>query len=223
MVQLRRVTTADEDELKQANHEEATLNQCPLHPTGGCGFTRHGYYKRKRPEGLRIPRWYCRLGRTTFSLIPDFAATRFSSSLAEFERSVREAEQICRRTASLELAARILRPDISRASAVRWLRRRRQRLGQVLNAAAGIVLVLLGAQPTLSQFAQRLGAPHDGVLLALRKHEAMPLVATSVPVGFDHRRRARTAPAFGRQHKMGADTGSKTAVGPPPDPMVDLE
>ena len=35
---------------------DARLSGCPLHPSGGCSFARHGSYARVTPRGLRIAR-----------------------------------------------------------------------------------------------------------------------------------------------------------------------
>lgn len=48
----------------------------PSSPQGGCGFARHGTYRRVTPAGTLIPRWYCPQGHCTFSLLPDHLAAR---------------------------------------------------------------------------------------------------------------------------------------------------
>ena len=35
---------------------DARLSGCPLHPSGGCSFARHGSYARMTPRGVRIAR-----------------------------------------------------------------------------------------------------------------------------------------------------------------------
>src|SRR5712691_9391112 len=37
----------------------ASLAHCPRHARGGCGFARHGTYRRTTPAGMRIARYYC--------------------------------------------------------------------------------------------------------------------------------------------------------------------
>jgi len=80
---------------------------------------------RKKPAGLRVRRWYCPTAHETFSLLPDCAATRVSSTLAEIEAVVVAVERARRDSGySLELVARARRPDIEPAGATRWVRRR---------------------------------------------------------------------------------------------------
>ena len=107
-VQLRFNTglTSEEYVSRQA-WRDATLEHCPLHLGGGCGFARHGTYERKNPSGTRIARWYCRDGHCTFSLLPDCLASRYRGTLAAFEEAVAVAEQ----AESLEQAADRLRTD----------------------------------------------------------------------------------------------------------------
>src|SRR6266436_2886944 len=105
-----------------ANQEwhDARLPRCPLHPSGGCSFARHGSYARVRPRGLRIARWYCPEGHRTFSLLPDFLAARMPGLLASIEDAVAAALS----AKSMEAAADALRGlDITLPSAMRWLRR----------------------------------------------------------------------------------------------------
>lgn len=67
----------------------ARLEQCPLHPLGGCGFARHGTYRRVTPFGTRIARWYCPRGhKTAFSLLPDFLAARLPGLLDSIDAAV---------------------------------------------------------------------------------------------------------------------------------------
>src|SRR4029434_3338886 len=96
----------------------ATLSCCPLHPRGGCGFSRHVSSQRTTPAGTRIARWYCPQGHRTFSLLPDHLAARFPGLLDTVEDSVAVAGS----ARSLEAAADRLRgADITLPSAVRWL------------------------------------------------------------------------------------------------------
>src|SRR5205085_9843106 len=105
---------------KNREWRDAQLLSCPLHPSGGCSFARHGTYERLTPQGLRIARWYCPEGHRTFSLLPDFLAARFPGLLATIEASISVAS-----SKSMEAAADALRgPDVSLPGAVRWLRRR---------------------------------------------------------------------------------------------------
>jgi len=108
-VQLRFATgLTSEENVKQKAWLSASLERCPAHPRGGCGIARHGAYERMEPPGVWIPRWYCREGHFTVSLLPDFAASRLSSSLQEVE----QVAALVQTAASLEAAASVLRPDI---------------------------------------------------------------------------------------------------------------
>lgn len=95
----------------------ATLERCPLHPAGGCTLTRHGTYRRVEPPGTEVARFYCRRGRTTFSLLPDCLSSRLSGSLDEVEQVVAAVEA----GPTLEAAAAKVRPDIALPGALRWV------------------------------------------------------------------------------------------------------
>ena len=125
-VQLRQEwALTSEEYVSQQGWLKATLARCPLHPRGGCGFSGHGTYPRKLPSGMRVARWYCPTGKTTFSLLPDCLASRLSGSLDEVEQVVATVEAKQAEGASLEKVAAALRPDLMDArSAVRWVRRR---------------------------------------------------------------------------------------------------
>ena len=121
--------------VSQGAWQKASLPRCPLHPNGGCGFTRHGTYARVTPPGTQIARWYCRTGHCTFSLLPDCLAARLPGTLAEVEAVVRAVEQ----APSLEAACRNLRPDIELPGVLRWARRRVQAVHAALQALKGLL------------------------------------------------------------------------------------
>ena len=122
-MQLRFATGLTSTEyVTQEAWRDATLERCPLHPHGGCSFTRHGTYGRVEPPGTRIPRWYCPESHCTFSLLADCFAARLSGTLTEVEAVVRLVEQ----ASSREAAAEGLRLDIELPGVLRWLRRRVQ-------------------------------------------------------------------------------------------------
>ena len=106
--------------VAQRGWQDASLGGCPRHPTGSCGFARHGTYPRQRPAGMRIARYYCPTAHETFSLLPDCLASRFPGDLDDLERVVAQVDA----ASSIEAAADVLRPDIVLPSAVRWVRRR---------------------------------------------------------------------------------------------------
>lgn len=207
-MQLRFATgLTSEEYVEQEGWHFATLKQCPLHPRGGCGFARHTAYVRAKPAGTLIARYYCPLGHTTFSLLPDCLAARLSSSLAD-------VEEVCTTAAaggrSQEAIAEELRPDIQRQGAVRWMRRGVKAVTGALVAVIGLRPdVFAGRQPTVEDFRKVLGVEH--VLVALRELVAQHLAALPPPLGFDPRT-ARGAPAI-RQHqqKAGADPPSGSA------------
>lgn len=200
LVQLRFATgLTSEEYVRQQAWRKANLEHCPLHPRGGCGFARHTSYERKNPAGLIVSRWYCPKGHRTFSLLPDCAASRLSSSLLEIEAVVVEVEA----SGSLEEAATRLRPAIEPAGAVRWARRRVNAVRALLVTLVGLLPHLLaGAEPTIRSLGVVLGAP--AVLPALREVAAVHLGHLPPPVGFGNRP-ARRHRSCSSQHKVGPD------------------
>lgn len=180
-MQLRFPTgLTSEEYVKQEGWRFATLDRCPLHPEGGCGFARHTPYARVKPAGARVARFYCPEGHTTFSLLPDCLASRLSSSLEEVERVCTAVEEDGR---SLEATAEQLRPDIGTQGALRWMRRRVAAVASVLVAVIGLRPDLFaGRQPTLEDFRSVLGVEH--VLPALRETAARYLASLPPPLGF---------------------------------------
>jgi hypothetical protein len=180
---------------------EASLPCCPLHPGGGCRFSRHGTYERKRPAGTRIARWFCEDGHCTFSALPDCLAARLSGSLEALEAVVVVLEQ----APSLEAGADRVRGDIELPGAIRWARRREQRVHAGLEVVLGVLWPLFaGCAPTVSALRAWLGvAP---VLPALRTIAASHLAEIPAPLGFDPRRIGRGGPPRAvRQHDQGPD------------------
>jgi hypothetical protein len=179
-VQLRYQTDLTSTEyVNQEAWQEASLERCPLHPQGGCGFARHGSYARVEPPGTRIPRWYCRQGHQTFSLLPDCLAARWSGTLAEIEAAVEVVEQ----APSLEAAATTQRLEIELPGALRWLRRRVQAVQQTLVVLKGLLPEYFAhVAPTLTGFRQALGG--EPVLVLLRDIGADYLAALPPPLGF---------------------------------------
>lgn len=179
---------------------EASLPRCPLHPQGGCGFARHGYYERINPPGCRIARWYCRLGHQTFSLLPDCLAARWSGSLTEIEAAVDAVEQ----APSLEAATATIRLEIELPGALRWLRRRAQAVHTTLVLLKGLLPETLATiTPTLAAFRSALGA--DTVLVLLREIAADFLPALPPPLGFRPPVVNANAGDNARQHRAGPD------------------
>lgn len=191
-----------EEYIRRRAWREATVERCPLHPQGDCGVRCHGSYGRKGPEGLRIARFYCRLGQTTISLLPDLAAARVTGPLAEVERVVEHAEG----AATLAAAARDLRPELSdERSASRWLRR----LVRALTALVTSLPELFGTLPWIDAVRERLGMKAGGrcVLSRLRMLGEGMLPQLSAPLGFFRLRRLRSDDEPELQHKVGPDPG----------------
>ncbi|HYN79237.1 MAG TPA: hypothetical protein VES73_15750 [Lamprocystis sp. (in: g-proteobacteria)] len=185
--------------VTQRAWQKASLPRCPLHPNGGCGFTRHGTYARGTPPGTRIARWYCRTGHCTFSLLPDCLAARLPGTLAEVEAVVRAAEQ----GPSLEAACRDLRPDIELPGVLRWARRRVQAVHAALQALKGLLPHRFPCPATLAAFAVCLGVAQ--VLVAMRPIGEPFLANLSTPLGFLPRRPPGDGGGGARQHWVGPD------------------
>ena len=163
----------------------ASLERCPEHPEGGCGFASHGAYPRKWPVACKVARWYCPTGHKTFSLLPDCRAARMMGTLEQTEQAAVALE----RGEVLEVAAERIRPSeqdadaVGLAAAVRWMKRRH------CSVTAGLIAItvlmpelFVDCAATVDGFAGRLGAAV--VLVALREHCAAHLQAVPAPIGF---------------------------------------
>lgn len=184
-VQLRFATNLTSTEyVSQQAWRRASLERCPLHPEGGCGFKRNGTYERQEPPDARVPRWYCPTGHRTFSLLADCLAARLPGSLSEVEQVVSAAEQ----ASSLEAAADKLRPDILLPGGLRWVRRRTRLVHAALAAMIALCPARFGnCEPTLGSVRARLGS--EPVLPALRRLAEAQLPTLSPPLGFGSRER----------------------------------
>ena len=201
-MQLRYQTGLTGDQYVTAQAwRSASLPRCPNHPGGGCSLARHGTYSRKTPPGTKIPRWYCRQSHMTFSLLPDCLAARLPGTLAEVEDVVAAAENAPSLAA---IAPTLHRRPQEPAGAVRWLRRRVQRVTHALTAVRGLLPELfLGCAATVTAFRERLGT--DAVLVWLRELAAPQLHALPSPVGYAHHRSGRGLPAGRLQQQVGPD------------------
>jgi len=190
-----------EDYVTQKLWLLASLKRCPRHPGGGCGFAGHGTYERASPRGCRIARWYCPQGHCTFSLLPDCLASHLSGTLEEVEAVVRVVEH----APSQELASERLRPELNLPEALRWLRRRVQRVHQFLWLVKGLFPALFaGCELSLSAFGERLGV--EGPVLVVLREMAKPfLVDLPTPVGFCPRPGRRRAGRGANQQPVGPD------------------
>lgn len=203
-VQLRFATgLTSESYVSRQAWREASLPCCPLHPGGGCGWARHGTYVRVQPAGARVPRWYCRAGHRTFSLLPDCLAARLPGTLAEVERVVATVEQ----AKSLEAAADELRPDIDLPGAVRWVRRRVKAIHGALTTLLGLLPErFLGCLPRVLSLRESLALAHP--LPVLREIAAPFLPGLAPPLGL------RPPPAGGGERRR----SSQQQPGPDPPP-----
>jgi hypothetical protein len=201
-VQLRHTSQLTrEDYVKQEAWKSASLEKCPWHPEGGCGIAKHTPYPRVEPPGMKVARWYCEKAHATVSLLPDFLASRLSSTLAAVEKVVATVEQ---REASIEAVAEELRPDVGGQGAVRWVMRRVAAVAAVLKALKGLRPdVFAKVAPTLDAFRAALSA--STVLPALRAMAGAQLPFVPPPVGFGHRHQRRKTGRERRQHEAGAD------------------
>lgn len=190
-----------QDYVSEQAWQYATLEHCPLHPNGGCGFARHGTYERVEPPGTRVPRWYCPEGNRTFSLLADCFASRLPGSLTDLERVVVEVEQ----AKSLEAAAdRVRTDDISLPGAIRWTRRRIQQVHITLRMLLDLIPeCLCGCQPTVIAFRRWLNA--DWVLPQLRETASMHLTGLPPPLGFASRPLRNVDHREQIQHDKGPD------------------
>jgi hypothetical protein len=161
-----------------------------LHPKGGCGFRKVGYYNRVEPAGLRVAFWHCPLGHQVFSLLPDFAASRVPSTLVAIEQVVERFERHREgEGANNERAAAYALPDLEWAAAVRAVNRRRRWVQAALAIAVGLLPALAGCEPSLASVRAALGGPV--VLVRLRDVAAAHLGQLPAPLGFGPLPRAR--------------------------------
>ena len=202
MVQLRHATKLTSEEyVKQQAWKSASLEQCPLHPKGGCGLARHTPYARVEPPGMWISRWYCAEGHTTFSLLPDCLASRLSSTLTAVEEVARAVEE---REGTLAEVAEKLRPEIGVQGAIRWVRRRVVTAGQAMSALKGLRPDLLGeVVPTLAAVGAALSL--SAVLVAVRELAGTQLSSLAPCVGFGPRPERGDKGRSHRQQGTGAD------------------
>lgn len=197
-MQLRYNTSlTDREYVRDQGWRTAVLPCCPLHPHGGCSFSRHGTYARVEPAGTRIARWYCPQGHCTFSLLPDFYASHLRGSLEYLEQAVGQIEQ----SKSVEAAADALRTDdITLPSAIRWARRRLRLVHTALECVVRAAPERFrNCQPSVSSFQFQLAL--TSVLLELREVAAPYLHLLPSPLGFASSRRRHKR----FQHETGPD------------------
>jgi hypothetical protein len=165
----------------------ASLEHCPGHPEGGCGFASHGTYSRKWPVPCEVARWYCPTGRVTYSLLPDCLAARMMGTLAQAEQAVAAVDD----ETPMQQAADRLRPPaedsnaIEPASAVQWMKRRHAAVLAGLLVITGLMPEFADTPATVERFGKRLGT--EAVLVTLRRVAAEHLQQVPAPIGFRSR------------------------------------
>lgn len=152
---------------------------------------------------MRVARFYCRAGRTTFGLLPDCLASRLSGSLDEVEDVVARVEAKNAEGKSTEAAAGEIRPDVELPGALRWVRRRLAPVRRALLAVVTLMPGMLGSEPGLGSVRQTLGTKR--ALVCLRGIAAGHLKSLEPPFGFGPRRESRRGSPRRRQHETGPD------------------
>jgi len=199
-MQIRFATDLSADEyVRRRAWKDATLNTCPLHNKGRCGFGSHGTYSRKTPQGTKIARWYCPDGRSTFSLLPDCLSSRLPGSLIEVETAIEEVEN----APSQEAAVHDLRIDIGLAGVLRWIRRRLFLIHTTLRLLTKLVPLFQDCRPSISSFKAAIGVEY--VLPGLRMSAGPYLYVLPPPVGFGPRPQRKKSKKKSFQHKTGTD------------------
>ncbi len=203
-MQIRYATNLSAEQyVEQKAWHAATLNQCPLHPRGGCALRKNGTYRRKYPAGTKIARWYCAVGHMSFSLLPDCLASRLSGSLIKIEDVLIEVEN----SPSQEAAANNIRIDIILPSALRWIRRRIF----LVKASLSLLIELLpelfaDCHPSILSFQSVLNV--DYVLPQLRQVASSHLSVLPPPLGFGPLPETKKSKKSHLQHKTGTDPPS---------------
>ncbi len=192
-----RVTS--EDYITGKLWQRATLNCCPWHPGGDCGFARHGTYSRVKPTNTRVARWYCPQAQRTVSALPDCLASHRSGTLHECEALVCAVEQ----APSLAAASGYLRTDIELPGALRYLTRLLRDIHGALQSIKGLFPVRFACEPTLTEFATSLGTP--STLMSLRDIASRYLPELPAPLGFNPHSNSVHNDKSNLQHRVGRD------------------
>jgi hypothetical protein len=148
---------------------------------------------------MRIARYYCPTAQETFSLLPDCLASHVPGALDAIEQVVATVEA----ARSVEAAADTLRPDITLAAAVRWIRRRLIPVRLALLTVVTLFPDRFTGDAHLS--AVRLALATTSALTTLRAAAAPHLAGLPTPLGFRPHRPRRDAAARAAPHGMGAD------------------
>ncbi len=148
---------------------------------------------------MRIARYYCPTAHETVSLLPDCLASHFPGELAALESVVATVEA----ARSVDAAADVLRPDITRPSAVRWVRRRLTPIRRALLAVVTLLPDRFTSDARLAAVRRALATP--SAFVALRAHAAPQLTTLPTPLGFHPRTVRRAARPSAAPHGLGAD------------------
>lgn len=165
--------------------EQATLAACPLCAPGQCKLQKLAPYLRKVPVAAFVARFYCRRRHTTFSLLPDFYASRVPGLLDDLERAAEVAEA----GGGREHTANTLRPAdapdaVTLGAAVAWVRRRVSWVRALLAIVGSLMPELFaGVERSVRAFRKHLGTV--SALVALRGICAHHLHALPRPLGLN--------------------------------------
>lgn len=201
IMQIRYATDLSAEEyVKQEAWKKASLEECPLHPEGGCGFCKNGTYSRKHPKGTKVARWYCELGHRTFGLLPDCLSSRLSGSLDEVESVIMKVET----SPTQEEAADTIRIDVVLPSVLRWIRCRIKLIRFSLTMLIELMpSVFSECNPTICSFRSVLGV--EPILPELRDRASSYLPILPPPLGFGPRPEPKKFKKKHFQHQTGTD------------------
>jgi hypothetical protein len=137
--------------------------------------------------GVRVPRFWCPLGRVSISLLPAFLAARWSGTLDEVEAVVLAVEEAGGAAAAVESVHPAAAPDaIGAVCAMRSIRRRLRAVRAALLAVVTLLPAhLLGVVPTITALREALST--DRVLVAARCIAEQHLHSLPAPLGFRDR------------------------------------
>ena len=175
-----------EEYVKAKAWQKSSLRQCPIcGAKKGEGWSGHGNYQRKSPTDAKVPRYYCRKCKKTFSLLADCLAAGYSSSLAEVETAFKTLNN----KHIFDHSAEQLRPEIEIQGARRWLRRRQRRVKLAILITATILAV----------------GTNEIEIVEIRQSITNHLQNIPTPIGFCHRPLSYWNSRNHLQHTMGPD------------------
>jgi hypothetical protein len=185
--------------------EQATLGACPLCAPGKCRLEPLAPYRRKVPVEAFVARFYCLVQHTTFSLLPDFYASRVPGLLDDIERAAATVEA----GGGVERTANALRPEdapdaVTFGAAVAWVRRRIAWVRGHLTIVGSLFPELFaGVERSVRAFREHLDT--SSALVALRGICARHLHALPRPLGLNPRTPVAQPRDRVRRQSMGPD------------------